>query len=102
MRVVLVQTIALVLTLTAWGSDVMHVMHLGAAETLVEHEATTGNEEPDAPRTDGLGDEVAITVEALDLCMASITKRQTSDQFRGPAGDDHSLGLMRPPRTNAA
>jgi hypothetical protein len=92
-------TLALLLTLTAWANDVLHIMHLGAAETLAEHEATTGNEEPDAPRNDGIGDEPAITIDALDLATMATRSGCALDHSVGSDGDDHSRDLMRPPRT---
>lgn len=99
MRVVLIQIVALLLTLIAWSSDVLHVMHLGADETLAQHESTTGNEEPDAPRNDGLTDEVAIEHETITLCLLPRNDRARVEQLASPEGDDHSLALMRPPRT---
>lgn len=99
MRVVLLQTVALLLTLIAWGSDVLHVMHLGAEETLAEHESTTGNEEPDAPRSDGLTDDVTIAHDAMAWCLPPRKSRALFEQLQNPEGDEHSLGLMRPPRT---
>jgi hypothetical protein len=98
MRLLVLQTLALVLTCLAWGSDVLHMMHIGADETFAEHDASTGNEEPEGPRADGLGDEVAISSEAPAILDAPAKARALHVALVAPSGDGHSLGLMRPPR----
>lgn len=98
MRLIMFQTIALLLTLTAWGSDVLHIMHMGAEESLAQHGATTGNEEPDGPRNDGIGDEPAITTDAIAVDALPSKGSIPLDYRVRCDGDDHSRALMRPPR----
>lgn len=82
----------------AWSSDVLHVMHLGADETLAQHDATTGNEEPDSTRGDGLSDDLAVEPERFLLPVPSRARQPVFARPDDAAGDDHSRILTRPPR----
>jgi len=98
----IVRVVALLLTLTAWSADVLHIMHVGAEETVAEHDATTGDEEPDTSSGDGLSDEPAIVVELASLDASSTKGTGAHELHTGPVGDDHGRDLMRPPKADRA
>jgi hypothetical protein len=97
-RGVFLQIVALSLTLFAWSNDVLHIMHLGADETLAQHDASTGNEEPDTTRTDGLTDEVALAPDRISVRPVLRGSLAPARQDASREGEDHSRIPTRPPR----